>query len=208
MAIVSILMLNRYDPTIWDGMILPKPADLPADLPLISNPPVLNKQDLIDLMCYRLAELSLVYSEPENLKEMIRIWSNTRFYTWLHLYETLCYKYNPIWNKDGSYVEERDLSKADQASGSGSSTGNRYDDITGFDSNSYAPNTRTRSDASNSQNASSSGTEHEKIKRTEQGNIGLVMSQEMVEAERQVVQFNLYDYICEEFRREFCISIY
>lgn len=40
------------------------------------------------------------------------------------------------------------------------------------------------------------------------GNIGVTTSQQMLEAERQVVQFNVYDFIADSFHNEFCLMLY
>lgn len=50
------------------------------------------------------------------------------------------------------------------------------------------------------------------IKRTyedlEQGNIGITMSQQMAQAERDYVKFNIVDYIIDDFKKRFCILVY
>lgn len=40
------------------------------------------------------------------------------------------------------------------------------------------------------------------------GNIGVTTTQQMIEAEREVVKFSLYDYIISSFRARFCILLY
>lgn len=40
------------------------------------------------------------------------------------------------------------------------------------------------------------------------GNIGVTTTQQMIEAEREVVKFNVTDYIIESFKNRFCILIY
>ena len=40
------------------------------------------------------------------------------------------------------------------------------------------------------------------------GNVGVTTSQEMIEAERKVVQFNIYDYIIQSFQKRFCLLVY
>lgn len=204
MAILSIRGLYLMDQTIFDGLELPKLSDIQTTAELIPNAPELNKDNLLTLLVARLAELSVVYPDPEMMKDYIRVWSATRFYTWLHLYETMLYKYNPIWNKDGSFTETRNLQRADQATSSGSGT--MMHDVTGFDANGYSPDTQDRTQQSSS--ATGSGTEAETITRTEAGNIGVTMTQEMIQREREIVEFNLYDYIIQDFKKEFCIMVY
>ena len=44
--------------------------------------------------------------------------------------------------------------------------------------------------------------------RTEQGNIGLTSTQELIKQERDIVQFNVMDYIINDFKRRFCLMVY
>jgi len=61
-------------------------------------PEGLDKDILIENICLELAELSLIYSQPQTLQKMIGIWSRRRNFVWTELYKTLLYKYNPIEN--------------------------------------------------------------------------------------------------------------
>lgn len=40
------------------------------------------------------------------------------------------------------------------------------------------------------------------------GNIGITSTQRMIELQRDIVEFNLYDYIADSFVHEFCIMVY
>lgn len=40
------------------------------------------------------------------------------------------------------------------------------------------------------------------------GNIGVTTTQEMIKQQREVVQFNMYDYIVQHFKEEFCLMIW
>lgn len=40
------------------------------------------------------------------------------------------------------------------------------------------------------------------------GNIGVTTTQQMIESERELVKFNIYEYIVDEFSREFCLQVY
>ena len=52
------------------------------------------------------------------------------------------------------------------------------------------------------------GTGKEKRTGTTAGNIGVTTTQQMIEQEREVVKFSLYDYIISSFRARFCILLY
>lgn len=40
------------------------------------------------------------------------------------------------------------------------------------------------------------------------GNIGVTTTQQMIEQERRVLEFNIYNYIVESFKKRFCIMVY
>lgn len=204
MATLSILGLYNYDPTIFDGLALPGLSDITSEAEKVSNPWIPDKDDFIAYLCMQLAELSLVYASAPIMSTMIAVWSAAHRNEWVQLYNTMLYKYNPIWNKDGSYTETRNLATSGKSSGKAS--GETKNDVTGYDSNAYSPNIRNTNDGS--QSAESSGSETETITRTEAGNIGVTMTQEMIERQREIVKFNLYEYITQEFKNQFCVMVY
>lgn len=44
--------------------------------------------------------------------------------------------------------------------------------------------------------------------RTEQGNIGLTSTQELIRQQREIVQINIIDIIIDDFKRRFCLGVY
>lgn len=248
---LSILGMYDYDPTIFDGLSLPTAADITDDADKVTDPFVPDKSTLIGNILMECGELSLVYPSIPTMKTMIRIWSAVHFQEWVQLYNTLLYKYNPIWNKDGFYKETRDLDgKNDRTANlditdtrtytnltdkheltnlANTQSGSVEHDITGYDSATYSPNTR---DVYNNVKNTGSGYEtntrngedknvqkitgtdkyytedNGTITREESGNIGVTMTQEMIRQQRDVVQFNLYDHIAQEFKSQFCVMLY
>lgn len=47
-----------------------------------------------------------------------------------------------------------------------------------------------------------------KTQRTEKGNIGVTSTQQLIKEEREIDQFNIYDYIINDFRQRFCLALY
>lgn len=388
-AWISILGLFNHYPDLFDDMQLPQVADIANDkIEYIDHITPLDRDLLISNIMLELGELGLVYTDPTILRHMIGIWSRIEKSNWLALWETLLYKYNPIWNKDGDIFEERDIQREGETSGtktgtssntrtlgtlrtseetvtvsgqvediatnrrteaetgtitdehsktgtgterdsgtitdvtgktssgsekdtgtvsdSGSKTVNGNSssqktiahNVTGFDTNSYSPNTQdvengtvnssesteesttrtlnttktvsgsedvtatktlnttktlndsesgtdertldtekvtqdsgTRSGTSSDRRSgtgtvrdsgtitdegqsgetnsgTSTGTESERYHRREQGNIGVTMTQDMISKQREIVEFNIYRYITESFKKRFCIMVY
>lgn len=213
MANLSILGLYNYDPTLFDGLTIPTAADITDEADKVSDPFVPDKQTLISYICMQLAEMELVYTKPEIVKTMIGIWSSVRLPVWKAIYNTLLYKYNPIWNKDGEIIEDHDLTIEDDYNVTNLKTehdGNVANEVTGYDSNTYSPNTRQVVDTSDTQNGNTNNvhTDTGTITRTEHGNIGITMTQDMIRQQREVVEFNLYEYILQDFKAQFCVAVW
>ena len=234
MAWMSILALYNYDETIFDGLELPTAADITNEAEKVEDPWIPDKDDFVAYLCMQAAELELVYASAPVMASMIGVWSKAHRYEWVQLYNTMLYKYNPIWNKDGE-VEET-------TTGSGTSdrtpeltttdtrtytnlrdvqTGSVEHDVTGYDVNTYSPNTRDVSnDLTNTRNGEDKNvevmsgrdrvvnSETGRTTRKETGNIGVTMTQEMIQRQREIVQFNLYDFIAHQFIRQFCVQVY
>lgn len=214
MATLSILGLYEYDPTIFDNMVIPTAADITDDAMKVAAPFVPDKNDLIAYICMQLAEVSLVYASAPVIKQMIGIWSNVRLPVWKALYNTMLYKYNPLWNKDGVITEEHDLTIEDDFNVTNMVTdhdGDIKNDVSAFDqSASYSPRDKQTIDTSDTQNGNTNNvhTDTGTITRTEQGNIGLTTTMQLIREQRDVVRFTLYDEILADFKQQFCIALY
>lgn len=234
MARMSILGMLEYDPDLFEDMILPTAGDLTDDAAVIADPWEPDSGLAVANIVRECNELELLYPSAPTLKLMIAIWSAANFHTWCGLYNTMIYKYNPIWNKDGTWKETRDLDgKNDRTAGltvtdtrtytnlKDVQTGAVEHDVTGYDSNTYSPNTRDKmNDVTNTRNGEDKnvqtiqGTDkyytedNGTITREEQGNIGVTSTQELIQKQRDIVQFNFYDYIAQSFKENFCIMVY
>lgn len=201
---IPLIAIYNYETTILDGLHVPSVADLDGSLPYVDNIPVLTDEDLRAMLLAEIGEMTPVYSKPEVLKSMIEVWARAHKPEWVKLWQTAIFKYNPIWNKDGSYTETR----KGRNSGKGSTTYGRTDtnNVTGFDTNNFSPNTQN---IAGGQDSSESGGEYEEtLKRIETGNIGVTMTQEMIRQERDIDAFNIYSYIIESFKQRFCLLLY
>lgn len=155
-------------------------------------PQGISKETLCDNLLMECAELEVLYPDPDFMKPAIASWSAMMAPVWQELYDTTQYEYNPIWNKDGTYreTETRDLS----------ADGESIHDTMGFNSTNWSNSDRNRS----------SGTDTGTITRehTEQGNIGVTTTQQMIKEQREVVEFNIMQRIIEDFKMRFCILVY
>ena len=119
-------------------------------------------------------------------------------------------------------LQTRDLS------GTTSDSGESVESVYGFNSDTDAPasknnatsegsstdtgtvkveNTGTQTD-NRTINRDTTDTGTITTERTEQGNIGLTSTQDLIKAQREVVQLNLYDTIIKDFIARFCLAVY
>lgn len=314
---VTPVSLYAQDPTLFDGMQLPTMPSNPTDYPdLYVSGFNLDRDVLVDNLLMELGEMDVIYTDPAFMKFAITQWSKKELPVWQELYNTLFYKYNPLWNKDGTIKESaeelRDLSRSEavtrnrnlsegidgdetesgttgnqrttsdtrtntgtvQDSGSNShntthggtvttaGTSGIENKVSGYNANTYENkdksdttnsetvtdattiaetgtdgNTRTDNlreeldgsitdagtssrrnqstqdrDLEEEETESVSGTDEGSVshtmERTEQGNIGVTMTTQLIEAQRALVQLNFYDLIIESFKHRFCILLY
>lgn len=210
---LSILGLYNYDNTIFDLLTLPEGLD---------------KTSLIKSICAELADMELLYPNPEVMKDLIGVWSVGCQYEWAKLLESMNFEYNPIDNYDRT--ETRSLTS--QGTGSGTDggsdslstskqhTGQEQDTgkVTAFNSGNLADKNQSTgtSSATDTETASTQygKTKQETFSKSDSetirahGNIGVKTTMQMIREQRDIVKFNLYDIITEEFKLRFCILVY
>lgn len=174
---------------------IPLPALMKANPALFDNmetPPTMDKQLLIDTIVLRAAPLSCIYSDPVFFQSAIGVWSRRRSPMWARMYDTTNLEYNPIENYDRQEEWE------DSAEGGGTTTAT--DAKTAFDSDAFKDAARSTSEGDSRSSSRHKGHTH--------GNIGVTTSQQMIEAERAILDYDAYNAIAVEFVAEFCIGIY
>ena len=192
------MAVYNYDNTVLDGLELPEEME---------------RDTLISKLLFETAELTLVYSTPDILKDMIEYWSLSRIEVWNNLWNLAHEEYDPLVNYDRTETERLAHGKRveiryhDEKDGS-SSTSNRVfgfnsDESVGKDSSSTTNGLDT--DGSNSE--INSGTDIKS--KTSKGNIGVTTYQQMMKEELEIrPKLNMYTYIIEEFKHQFCILVY
>lgn len=180
-AQVSLWGMYQAEPTILDGLSLPSGMD--ADV---------LKQNLL----LETESMEILYPSAPFLKAAITVWSAERLEVWQKLYETTQLQYEPLENYDRQ--EESNSSNASASSGSTTVTNSAM----AYNSNTFADTAKSKTDGSNQGN--SSGTFRSRV----HGNIGVTTSQQMLTAQREVVQFCMTQYIIDDFISRFCLGVY
>lgn len=151
-------------------------------------PEGLNREAVINEILLQCAELEIVYPSIDIMKLAITTWSIANQYTWQKLYDTMVVEYNPIWNVNATVIIDRDTS----------GQGNATDAVKGFNSDTWAESDKTDTDS----------WAVEDVTETRTGNIGVTTTQQMLEQERKIAEFNMISYIAQSFKQRFCLLIY
>lgn len=184
-------------------------------------PPEIDRQLVIDNLLMETAELEILYPSPSFLKLAIQRWSAKELPIWQELYDTTTYVYNPIHNydrtEDGWDERVPDLTygkgttDTSDTRGQDTTTASQraFNDGSGlvdvdkqiFDHGSGVTTSHTGADT---ETGSDKTTHHMEV----HGNIGVMSTQEMIQKQREVVQFNVIDEIIRSFKERFCLLIY
>ena len=146
----------------------------------LTVPTGMTKQTVIDAILLECAELELVYPDIDIMKTAITNWASINEPIWDKLYNTESLQYNPLWNVDATIEEVLD------GTGIGSTKG--------YNSTTWLENDKAKTDNT--------------VTTTRTGNIGITSSQELLAAEREVVQFSTIKYMVDSFKKRFCLMIY
>lgn len=220
-ASTGLLDLLYYDDTIMDNFTVPDGID---------------RQLALDTIYQRCGLTPLYHPDPAWLKFYVGRWCSKNAKTWEELYKTTTQDYNPIYNYDrteettdtrsGTRTLSEDTSSNTKQSGDSSVTDTSSDSnehtISADNSDNYEPGYKDVSSRQDTQASESSNRvdvtgdravdettgETYSHKLRAYGNIGVTTTQEMLEAQRKVVRYNIYNEIADSFKDEFCLYIY
>lgn len=220
-ASTGLLDLLYYDDTIMDNFTVPDGLD---------------RQLALDTIYQRCGLTPLYHPDPAWLKFYVGRWCSKNAKTWEELYKTTIQDYNPIYNYDrteettdtqsGTRKLSEDTSSNTKQNGDTSVTDTSRDSIehtvSADNSDNYEPGYKDASSRQDTQASESSNRvdvtgdravdettyETHSHKLRTYGNIGVTTTQEMLEAQRKVVRYNIYNEIADSFKEEFCLYIY
>lgn len=219
-AKISPLGMYEWDNTVFDFFKVP------------TTHGGMDRQVVIDAILNETSDLSLsTFTSPESFKYGVQLWTNKNLSVWEELWETMNYDYNPIWNYDReehgkdkdhrNHVETPNVTVKDnfERNLNDSTLSDSNHNVAAFN-NGIAPESTDHADVK----TDATGTTKNTNKRTgtitnkehdvhthdfhAYGNIGVTTTQDMIKQQREIVQFNLIDYIVHDFKRHFCTMVY
>lgn len=187
-AWLSILGLYNYDDSIFDKFVVPKGMD---------------KELIINNILLELAELEVIYPEPNTMKNAIGFWSQGQLDSWQRMYDAMQLEYDPIYNYDR--FEEWLDSNQSHSNSTFTSKGTSKHQVNAFNRG-LADSDNNTVDNLNTDNSNGSSTGAHSGHMY--GNIGVTTSQQMLQSELDISKFIVQDYIIEQFKDRFCLLVY
>lgn len=148
-------------------------------------PDGVDRNTVINNLLRECAELEVLYPQPEAMKFFVTEWAKERLPVWKRLETTLHYEYDPISNYD------RKEEWTDEGNGSSETL------TAGYNS----------ADADVPETKSSANSKGKRMGHS-YGNIGVTTTQQMIEQERRISEFDIDHIIINEFKKTFCLLIY
>lgn len=204
-ATLSILGLYQFDSSIFDEMAIPQGVDLDT---VVNN---------ILMEC---AEFEVLYTDPPFMKAAIKAWSNKNLPVWDALFATTHYTYDPIYN----YDRTEEYTDTEKTGGKSTRSPNLTDETSHGLTTTQAQNSFENAGMVDAVRNTNSGKDtitrkgKEELENSEDrtfthkarlyGNIGVTTTQQMIQQERDISEFNIYDRIILDFKLRFCLMIY
>lgn len=181
-------MLNNY-PEILEGIKLPEEVDfttLKSHIIIVGG------------------ENEVMYANPVFMDVAVKAWFRAKFYEFDKLAKSMAIKYEPIENYDR--IEEWEDISENSSNSESSSSGTLEDKKQAFDSYSYQPERKSENETSGKDSVN--GKSNLKHTARIHGNIGVTTSQQMLQSEREVAEFDIYNHIATKFEDAFTLTIY
>lgn len=194
---LSLLGLYQYNKSVFDGFKLPEGVD---------------REMLINNLLAETAEFEVIYPNAEFMANMIAVWSQKELPVWEKLEKTLHYKYDPISNYDRTeeWTDVNSGTVRNSSNSNGKSAGADTKKVAGYNSETLVTAEGTSTEVNSSIESRVEAEKNDNGKRSGHvfGNIGVTTTQQMIDAERRVSEFNISDYIIDSFKRRFCLLVY
>lgn len=189
------------DKHLFDDVVLPEGID---------------KQRLIDLIMMESGDLYAYYQQPTFLKMQIDNFFARKYDDFARMYAALYADYNPIEN----YDRKEDWTDNFNESVSGTATDETHDGsessstgkVSAMDSDDFVNDTYAESSTSGNSNATTTNEAQRENEANHDGrihgNIGVTTSQQMIESELKLREYDIYLRIAKMFEKQIVVQVY
>lgn len=198
---ITVSTMYQYDRSIFDSIKLPSTDKMSLD-----------KETFIQCLLTECGDMLAIRSDPRLYRTTINAWAKKNAPNWEHMANTTTYQYDPIEN----YDRKEEFSDTRTRHSGGNHIATHDNDIktdlkrAGFNTATLTlTDNQTVNDGGNTTTTYTDETS-DAVEHTARlhGNIGVTTTQQMIEEERRIAEFNFYDYIIADFRQHMCVAIY
>lgn len=183
--LITLINITQLYPDLFTDIVVPDGMD--AGL-------------IVDAIMEKYGMLTPVYPEPHLFHAMIISFFNRRQMNYQKLFDTMNFEYNPLENLNREDITAHSENEKTETT----ENGNTENDISAYNTSDYSNDSRQQTQYDSDIGR---GMEY-KHTVSSHGTIGVITNQDMIEKEREVSKFNLYDYIADDFQAEFLIGLW
>ena len=172
----------------------------------------IDKDTLLMTVLKELGAMRPITTDPDLYKMLVDNFFKKYSSNISKLLDTLDLEYDPLGNKDLSEVEHRhsvgDIDNTDTYDTNTDDT--TTNEVSAYDSTEYQPKSKdtTDHDVHHSAETTSDIDSVVDTNKTIKGKDGDMTFQEMIEKERKIAEFNIYNWITKQMRRELFLLVY
>ena len=193
-AKLSVLGLYQWNHRIFEDMALPEDVD---------------GKTLTWKILEDCAELEVLYSDPDYMQASIAKWSAAMLPSWTKMQEALTAEYNPIWNKDGTIIDQMIYGEDKVTGVTGARDQTNTHSVSGFNVTTFQNADQDHATSVQATDTNTRQTHTDTRTITEQGNIGVTESSAMVQHEVELrSDYNIYSIIANDFKKHYCLMVY
>ena len=134
-ATLTLAGLIQYRPDILDNLQLPHiPTyyEMGVNVDQIKQTWAIDPEEFAAFLCFHTMGMSLAIPDADYIKQAVGVWSASHVHEWQQMFNTLFYRYNPIWNKDAKTTETDHDERETHNNGTGSGTQSGTNNVTGY----------------------------------------------------------------------------
>lgn len=190
MATMSLWAMYQWDKTLFDGLQVPSG---------------INKSTIVNNLIMESAELEVLYTDPDFLKQAIKYWSDSRQRAWYMMQKVMSEEYDPFINiqrdETREIVQDRNLQTSTKADGTNSLNTAAWNDTDMVE--------REEQTVDNLTTANDTGQIITKEHFHVEGDSALTDAQDVAVKEFKLrADYDLIRYIINDFKKRFCLLIY
>ena len=144
-------------------------------------------------MGVKFADLATISDDVNVIKSTVEVAFLLYNDKWSKLYNTLNLEYNPLWNVDATITETRKIDERHHTDNLGRQHGTTEGSQAPFDSSTKRPVNGSEYTNDAVENEHTEDNYEDEIETKRQGNIGVTSSQQLIESERNIADFNFLD---------------